>query len=468
MKIAQLTSRLVTSIALLSALSSVTTALPVPVPDAAAEIVTTAFVTAYVYADGTPVSSTAADVDSIEATSSAATSSSSSVIRGINVGGWLILEEWLGDSDLWALAPNATDEWTFSEALGDGALAALQSHWSSWFTEDNVVALASYGLNTLRIPIGYWAFLDDDSTPYVQGAADYLDQAIGWAQSNGMKVWVDLHGVPGSQNGYDNSGHSGSAEWQVGTDNLQSTISVLNTMAAKYSGSTYADTVIALELVNEPITWGNSSVDTTKQFYLDAYNSVIGSLTDNQDLQIIMHDGFTDYSTWESLPTDLNVSGDRGAIGLDTHVYHVFSDAVSAAENGQQDITTMDADEHLAAVCTKGEALATANSYLPIYVGEWSAAIDVCFNSDGSSFAGTSCDSDGCSCVSDDQSTWSTDVSSFVRKFVEAQMDAYESNAAGWFFWTFQGPGNWDFTNGVEQGWIPQPLDNREYSSQCS
>lgn len=35
----------------------------------------------------------------------------------------------------------------------------------------------------------------------MKGADVYLDKAIGWARKNEMKVWVDLHGAPGSQNG---------------------------------------------------------------------------------------------------------------------------------------------------------------------------------------------------------------------------------------------------------------------------
>ena len=35
----------------------------------------------------------------------------------------------------------------------------------------------------------------------MKGAEAHLDKAIGWARKNGMKVWVDLHGAPGSQNG---------------------------------------------------------------------------------------------------------------------------------------------------------------------------------------------------------------------------------------------------------------------------
>lgn len=49
--------------------------------------------------------------------------------------------------------------------------------------------------------------LDNTGTPYIsyglgQGADYYLEKAIGWAQTAGIRVWVDCHGSPGSQNGW--------------------------------------------------------------------------------------------------------------------------------------------------------------------------------------------------------------------------------------------------------------------------
>jgi glucan 1,3-beta-glucosidase len=37
------------------------------------------------------------------------------------------------------------------------------------------------------------------------GAYEYLKLAVNWAASLNLKVMIDLHGVPGSQNGFDNS-----------------------------------------------------------------------------------------------------------------------------------------------------------------------------------------------------------------------------------------------------------------------
>ncbi|CAG8763699.1 34928_t:CDS:2, partial [Racocetra persica] len=51
------------------------------------------------------------------------------------------------------------DEYTFTKFLGhDEAKRQLHDHWSSWVTEHDIKKLASYGLNHLRIPVGYWSF----------------------------------------------------------------------------------------------------------------------------------------------------------------------------------------------------------------------------------------------------------------------------------------------------------------------
>ncbi len=36
-----------------------------------------------------------------------------------------------------------------------------------------------------------------------------------WANEIGLKILLDLHGAPGSQNGFDNSGRRGDILWYV-------------------------------------------------------------------------------------------------------------------------------------------------------------------------------------------------------------------------------------------------------------
>lgn len=46
---------------------------------------------------------------------------------------------------------------------------------------------------------------------------DYVKKAIQWSKNNGLKVMISMHGLPGSQNGQDHSGHSGATQWQTAT-----------------------------------------------------------------------------------------------------------------------------------------------------------------------------------------------------------------------------------------------------------
>ena len=115
-------------------------------------------------------------------------------VRGVNIGGWLVLEPWITPSIFEQfLAGNVVDEYTLCKYAGN-AESILQSHWSSWATEGDFQKIADNGFNLVRIPIGYWAFQKFDADDYIQGAAEYMDQAITWARSTGLKVWVDLHG----------------------------------------------------------------------------------------------------------------------------------------------------------------------------------------------------------------------------------------------------------------------------------
>ena len=199
----------------------------------------------------------------------------------------------------------------------EAALRILQKHWSTWITEQDFKQISNLGLNFVRIPIGYWAFQLLDNDPYVQGQVQYLEKALGWARKNNIRVWIDLHGAPGSQNGFDNSGLRDSYNFQNG-DNTQVTLNVLNTIFKKYGGNEYSDVVIGIELLNEPLG-PVLNMDKLKQFFLDGYNSLrqTGSVT-----PVIIHDAFQVFGYWNNF---LTVAEGQWNVVVDHHHYQVFS-----------------------------------------------------------------------------------------------------------------------------------------------
>lgn len=123
----------------------------------------------------------------------------------------------------------------------------------------------------MRIPIGYWAYEVASGEPYIQGQHEYLLKAIGWAGKHGLKVIIDLHGVPGSQNGYDwgpslldltdiliynpsfdNSGHRMPyPQWQSNPVNVDRSNRILKRIASEFSNN--PDVVPVIAPLNESV-----------------------------------------------------------------------------------------------------------------------------------------------------------------------------------------------------------------------
>jgi len=157
-------------------------------------------------------------------------------------------------------------------ALGAKAFEkVLQKHWSTWITEADFIEIADLGLNFVRINVGYWSIIDSPGTPYVSGANTYLKKAVGWAQKHGLMVMIDLHGAPGSQNGYDNSGHYGSINWTQG-DTVQQTYQTLNKLRNEYASH---PAVATIELLNEPIA-KDIGLSKVTDFYTKSYKDMVG------------------------------------------------------------------------------------------------------------------------------------------------------------------------------------------------
>lgn len=126
------------------------------------------------------------------------------------------------------------------------ATTALEAHWNTWITESDFKAIAAAGLNHVRLPIGYWAFEVGPGEPYIQGQLPYLQKAVTWAGKHGLKVIVDLHGAPGSQNGFDNSGERMDYPmWHSNATNVARTNAIIKTIANMFKDQTNVVPTIA-------------------------------------------------------------------------------------------------------------------------------------------------------------------------------------------------------------------------------
>lgn len=125
-------------------------------------------------------------------------------IRGVNLGALFVLEPWMAGNEWNSMGCGAyKSEFDCVLGLGQSAAnAAFQNHWNTWITQSDIAQMQSYGLNTIRVPVGYWMREDivySDSEHFPQGGFQYLERLCGWASDAGLYIIIDLHGAPGAQ-----------------------------------------------------------------------------------------------------------------------------------------------------------------------------------------------------------------------------------------------------------------------------
>jgi aryl-phospho-beta-D-glucosidase BglC (GH1 family) len=384
-------------------------------------------------------------------------------VRGVNLGGWLVLEPWItpsifentGNDDI-------VDEWTFGEYQDyDTALATLQEHWNTWITEADFEAIAAAGLNHVRLPIGYWAFAVGPGEPYITGQVEYLNKAITWASNHNLKLIIDLHGAPGSQNGFDNSGQRMSyPTWQSNQTNVDRTDDVIKTIISMVD-SQY-ETVPIIAPLNEPAGYdGDQMLTVVKQYWYDSYGNIRYPYNSSMESNtvVLIHDAFQSLSYWDGFMVD-----GYGGVAMDTHIYQMFSNEEVAYNYSQ----------HISEACSYGSSLASFDLW--IVVGEWTPASTDCakwLNGRGteSRYDGTYPGSTyvgSCTGKTGNATSFSSDYKNFMRQYWEAQVITYEKGD-GWIQWTWKAEDadDWTYQAGLQYGWIPQDPTDLEYPNIC-
>lgn len=81
------------------------------------------------------------------------------------------------------------------------ANATFAGHWDTWINQSDIQTIQSYGLNTIRMPVGYWMMesLVYSNERFPQGGLEYLQRVCGWASDAGLFIIIDMHGAPGAQ-----------------------------------------------------------------------------------------------------------------------------------------------------------------------------------------------------------------------------------------------------------------------------
>ncbi|SPO30915.1 related to EXG1 - exo-beta-1,3-glucanase [Ustilago trichophora] len=391
-------------------------------------------------------------------------------VRGVSLGGWLVVENFITPSIYGQTGnPNIIDEWTFGSLQPrDQAVRILQKHLNEFVSEDDIRQIAAAGLNHVRIPVGYWAFEVGSGEPFLKlNQWDLLKQAALWCGKYNLKVLVDLHAAPGNQNGFDHGGRRGVNAWAYNATDIQRTINILQTMSREFSLPKYANSVAALELLNEPVTDKNVVLD----FYQRAYEVVRypnGRNAAESPLLVVVGDEFvspaySDYWNDKLLPPRYE------GVSVDSHIYTIFDD----------NALRLSSKDRIGYYCSLKPKWAAANKIHYQLIGEWTPAFTDCaqgLNGRGrgsrydGSFTGSRGKINSCYGRSGDATTFTANYKRLLGSMWEAQVDANEGGI-GWLMWTWKTEAKaaeeWSYQKGIQYGWIPRDPTKRPNNIRC-
>ncbi|KAL7421938.1 hypothetical protein Q5752_003710 [Cryptotrichosporon argae] len=371
-------------------------------------------------------------------------------VRGVNLGGWFVLEPWITPSLFTAKPDWVVDEWTYGQymAAQNDSMGEITTHWASWITETEMINIAEVGLNTVRIPIGFWSLIPlENGEPYLVGAYDYLKQA----------VLLDLHGCPGSQNGFDNSGLRGTRAWFANTSNVDRTLTAIELLVSEFTGAAYGAALSAIELVNEPYPYSQAELDFLKSYYESAYTSVRDT---SGGLPVVIDEAFQGLAEWEGFM--LSAQGYNDVV-LDTHIYAMFDLATLSYSYAQ----------NLAWTCAWAPSLERANADLWTIVGEFTTANTDCAywlngRGTGARYDNTLNTSAALLYPGDCGAKSGADPASWTQEYVDHLGRSFEAQT--WIFWCWktEQAADWSMQTGISYGWIPTPITAKPHGAPCT
>ncbi|KAJ9285713.1 CAZyme family GH5 [Paecilomyces variotii] len=382
---------------------------------------------------------------------SAFTNGGTSKIRGVNLGSHFVFEPWMAQS-YWKDTLGCKDsggsgyhsEWDCVQGIGqDAANSAFQQHWSSWTSQEDINTMISYGLNTIRIPVGFWINEDliNDGEYYPKGGAfDNLRNVCRWAAAAGMYVILDLHGMPGVQtpNQAFTGRYTPNTAFYESDPDAERAYTFFEWIIENIHSSDDFSNVGTVEIINEPLqnTVNAQTSWLVKTFYptaIDRIQQKEASLgvSDSDKVHVMTMDDLWDAG---GNPTSSLTSSQQERLLFDDHNYESYS--ISSAQNISDFVSYACQDNRESAVNPK-------------IVGEWSLS----FSNSGDAF------------------TPMTDHVSDYSNWFSAQQQQYEK-LNGWVFWSWKtdltnNAEQWTYQKAVEAGIIDKDLNKQLTKYKC-
>lgn len=367
--------------------------------------------------------------------------------------GWLICEPWMMSNE-WNNVLGCSGSASEFDCMNDhysgnnreAGNQAFARHWRDWINPDTVQAVHDVGLNTIRIPIGYWSYtdiVDKASEPFANGdlMLPYLDAVVQKAADLGIYVIIDLHGAPGGQQQDVFTGQNPNPAGFFNDYNFGRADKWLSWMTNRIHTNAAYSTVGMIEVLNEPVSKHDAGgrypapgedpglVQTYYPNALKAVRDAEAALGISGDKAL--HVQFMS-SKWDSGDPRANSAvANAPMVAFDDHNYIGFALG-----------STSDQGSLMNSACTDSRVVSGQDFTI---TGEWSMTSGV----DSSDAA-------------------------FFKKWFTAQQQLYEKPGMdGWVFWTWKTELNdprWTYSYATYLGYVPTTaagLEQNVYQQVC-
>ena len=212
------------------------------------------------------------------------------ILRGMGLGGWMLQEPYMME-----MGGFAGTQWQIKEKIesliGSINTEAFYDAWhSNHLTRADIDSLASWGFNSVRLPMHYNLYtlpIEDEPTvgvnTWLEKGFVLTDSLVRWCKANHMYVILDLHAAPGGQGkdaAISDANPAKPTLWESET-NKQKTIALWRKLAERYVDEPW---VGGYDLINEP-NWsftagGNqngcseNSNAPLRKLYIDITNAI--------------------------------------------------------------------------------------------------------------------------------------------------------------------------------------------------
>lgn len=429
-------------------------------------------------------------------------------IYGVNLGSWLLLESWMLPAEWVAMGgeicANCADcistEFALAKAYPDTVDEKFEKHWSTWFTQDDVTKLKDLGINTVRVPLGYWLvepLVNRTDEYYPRGGLRHLKEGLQWLRDAGISVILDHHALPGAQTPDQMFTGSCTSDVEFYTPKNYHRALIWTAVMTTFSHlDSDFESVFAIEAVNEPIMDASQTPgygDFQKQFVqvvravefvlginssltLDVdidisanFTSALSSICDSESLDEEVASALRDsipvllrmifeYEDWSLLsgwfredraPLTTNFMDIKwqnnnppnpadAAIGPQGYDHHLYYSFGGVADATEE--------AYMENICNRKDVQSDAElNNKPLWYGEWGLSTQ--FNA----------------------------TDEFLHNWADAQKLTY-SQGAGWLFWNFKIEiselagdlaRQWSYMEGVELGYLTQDPSQYNNISVC-